>query len=151
MRDAHLQILDHLDPGKGDPTSFERFVEKVRNHLFDLTRIGEGANPDIVARVSRKLSVHERLALNEFGRSTRVSDHLNTFGSWLCDRAANYQNPYDVAAAQPKAEPSRNRRQVHHQNLAARSSWNRERRRWVNGQEDHHLENATELKKRPRH
>ncbi|KAI9549791.1 hypothetical protein GHT06_006355 [Daphnia sinensis] len=40
MRAAHLQALDQLEI-KQDPATFKRFAEKVRTHLFDLSRIGE--------------------------------------------------------------------------------------------------------------
>ena len=53
LRTAHLKMLDQLDPGKGDPTALERFAEKVRNHLFELSRIGDHSNGDIIERLSQ--------------------------------------------------------------------------------------------------
>ncbi len=38
LRTAHLKMLDQLDPGMGEPMALERFPEKVRKHLFELSR-----------------------------------------------------------------------------------------------------------------
>uniref|UniRef100_A0A5S6Q457 Uncharacterized protein n=1 Tax=Trichuris muris TaxID=70415 RepID=A0A5S6Q457_TRIMR len=47
IRAAHLQALDKLDPGKS-PSQLKRFTERVRTHLFDLSRIGEIMSTDLV-------------------------------------------------------------------------------------------------------
>ena len=40
MRATHIQTIENLEV-KNDPAIFKRYAEKVRNHLFDLSRIGE--------------------------------------------------------------------------------------------------------------
>ena len=40
MRAAHIQTIENLEL-KNDPAIFKRYAEKVRTHLFDLSRIGE--------------------------------------------------------------------------------------------------------------
>ncbi|XP_045032663.1 uncharacterized protein LOC123474519 [Daphnia magna] len=99
MRAAHLQALDQLEI-KQDPATFKRFAEKVRTHLFDLSRIGETSSADQIERVCQRLSLHDRLAWNEGRRGQIEHRSLNAFGSWLCNRASAYQNAYTLAAEQ---------------------------------------------------
>ena len=101
MRSAHLQALDKLEPGKG--TTFKRFEERVRTHLFDLDRIGGVTSPDLIRKLSKKLIPQDLLEWNSGGpRFTgRPDEHtLNDFGNWLCARADAYQKAYDIAAEQ---------------------------------------------------
>ena len=100
MRAAHLQALEKLETPKGDPVAFKRYAERVRTHLFDLTRIGETGHADIIERVCQKLKLADRLAWNE-GRGTGLERRsLNQFGNWICARAAAYQNAHSIAAEQ---------------------------------------------------
>ena len=113
LRIAHLKMLDQLDPGKGDPMALERFAEKVRNYLFELSRIGDHSDGDIIAM--HKLAISERQAWNE-RRAYLTEDQLASSRSWFCDRAVSYQNAYDKDPT--KGVTSRtSRRQVHHQLL----------------------------------
>ncbi|XP_057380669.1 uncharacterized protein LOC130703066 [Daphnia carinata] len=99
MRAAHLQALDRLEL-KGEAGAFKRFAERVRSHLFDLSRIGEMSTADVIEKICLKLNLQDRLAWNEerHGRLERRS--LNDFGTWLCSRASAYQNAYSIAASQ---------------------------------------------------
>ena len=99
MRAAHMQALDRLDCGK-TPSQLKRFAEQVRTHLFDLSRIGERMNTDIVDRLLAKLSTQDRLAWYESNTRNGGSPDLSKFGHWLCERAAAYQSAYDLAAEQ---------------------------------------------------
>ncbi len=40
MRATHIQTIENLEL-KNDPAILKRYAEKVRTHLFDLSRIGE--------------------------------------------------------------------------------------------------------------
>ena len=118
MRAAHIQAIDKLE-FKNDPASFKRFAEKIRTHLFDLTRIGEASTADIIERVCQRLSLHDRLAWNEGRWGQTEHRSLNDFGSWICQRAASYQNAYTLAADQmalaAKEKASEHRRARTHQ------------------------------------
>ena len=41
-------MFDQLDPGKEEPMTQERFAEKVCNHLFELSQIGDHSNDDVI-------------------------------------------------------------------------------------------------------
>ena len=100
LRAAHLQAIDKLDPGNGNPPLFKRYAERVRTHMFDLTQIGDGYSTDIIERVGIKLKFADRLAWNE-GKRDRYEDRsLEQFGTWLCTRADAYINVYEEAAEQ---------------------------------------------------
>ncbi|KAI9554965.1 hypothetical protein GHT06_020249 [Daphnia sinensis] len=109
MRAAHIQALEKLEIHKNDPTSFKRYAEKVRTHLFDLTRIGETAAADIIERICFKLQLNDRLAWNADRGSGLETRGLNQFGTWLCNRAAAYQNAYSIAADQLNGATGRTR------------------------------------------
>ncbi|XP_057380651.2 uncharacterized protein LOC130703047 [Daphnia carinata] len=83
MRAAHIQAIDRLEL-KLDPRTFKRYAEKIRPHLFDLTRI-EVSPADVIER--------------ENGRDLEHRS-LNDFGRWLCNRASAYQNAPSIAAEQ---------------------------------------------------
>ena len=95
--------------------ALESFAEKVRNHLFELSRIGDHSNGDVIERLFHKLVIQERQAWNEHRRHLTEEDHLASFSSWLCDRAASYQNVYDEEP--PRAAANQTTRRVHHQLL----------------------------------
>jgi hypothetical protein len=99
MKAAHLTALGQLEPN-GEGASFKRFAEKVRSHLFDLSRIGETSAADVIEKICLKLNLQDRLAWNENRRGRLEERSLNEFGSWLCSRAAVYQNAYGIAASQ---------------------------------------------------
>ena len=48
MRAAHMQAIDKLDPGRGNPTLLRRYAERIRTHLFDVCYLGERANTDVI-------------------------------------------------------------------------------------------------------
>ncbi|XP_046450173.1 uncharacterized protein LOC124198385 [Daphnia pulex] len=100
MRAAHLQAIERVEAPKGDPTSFRRYAEKVRTHLFNLSCIGETGHADIIERLAQKLPVYDRLSWNDGRRGGLENRTMNTFGMWLCARASSYQNAYSVAADQ---------------------------------------------------
>jgi hypothetical protein len=102
MKAAHLTALGQLEP-KGEGASFKRFAEKVRSHLFDLSRIGETSAADVIEKICLKLNLQDRLAWNENRRGRIEERSMNEFGSWLCSRAAAYQNAYSIAASQMNA------------------------------------------------
>ena len=99
MRAAHLQAIEKLEL-KNDPAVFKRYAEKIRTHFFDLSRIGETATADLIEKVCLRLQLHDRLAWNDCRKGGLETRSLNTFGAWLCDRAAAYQNAYSIAADQ---------------------------------------------------
>ncbi|XP_046632671.1 uncharacterized protein LOC124312218 [Daphnia pulicaria] len=106
MRAAHHQAIGKLEP-KQDPGSFKRFAERIRTHLFDLSRIGETGTTDLIEKICLKLQLHDRLAWNE-GRRGRIEDRsLNDFGMWLCSRASAYQNAFSIAADQVNPNSSK--------------------------------------------
>ncbi|KHJ40363.1 Tas retrotransposon peptidase A16 [Trichuris suis] len=99
IRAAHLQALYKLDPGR-TPSQMLRFAERVRTHLFDLSRTGETANTDIVDCLLAKLSIQDRLGWHEMCQRDSGPLSLPKFGHWLCSRAAAYQNAYELVAEQ---------------------------------------------------
>ena len=113
MRSAHLQALDKLHAGGQDASAFKRFAEKVRSHLYDLSRIGETATLHIIEQVCQKLQRDDMLAWKErrpLGLDTRS---LNDFGTWLCRRAAAYQNANAIASEQHQPPPFRQHQPPH--------------------------------------
>ena len=107
MRAAHLQALEKLTAPRNDPSGLKRYAEKVRTHLFDLTRIGETGHADIIERLCQQLSINDRMAWNEGRRGGLEYRSLNQFGMWLCGRAANYQNAYLIATEQVNSSGSK--------------------------------------------
>jgi hypothetical protein len=100
MRAAHLHALEKLEAPRSDPTSFRRYAEKVRTHLFNLNCIGETGHANIIELLTQKLPVEDRLAWNSGRRGELEHRTINEFGIWLCARAASYQNAYSIAADQ---------------------------------------------------
>ena len=96
MRTVHIKTINSLEPGR-NPSSFKGYAEKIRTHLFDLTRSGVGRNLDIVEKVCAKLNLQDRLAWTE---QNTDGASLNEFGRWLCKRATAYQNVHDIADEQ---------------------------------------------------
>ncbi|XP_045031141.1 uncharacterized protein LOC123473813 [Daphnia magna] len=114
MRAAHHQAIQRLET-KQDPASFKRFAERIRTHLFDLSRIGETGTTDLIEKICLKLHLHDRLAWNEDRRGRIEDRNLNTFGRWLCSRASAYQNAFSIAADQvnpASSKPTNQRRQA---------------------------------------
>lgn len=99
MRAAHLQAIDNLEL-KNDPVIFKRYAEKVRTHLFDLSRIGEMTSVGLIEKICLRLQLHDRLAWNDGRKGGLETRSLNTFVVWLCERATAYQNAYSIAAEQ---------------------------------------------------
>lgn len=85
---------------KNDPAVFKRYVEKIRTHFFDLSCIGETATADFIEKVCLRLQLHDRLAWNDGRKGGLETRRLNTFKVCLCDRAAAYQNAYNIASDQ---------------------------------------------------
>ncbi len=85
---------------KNDPAVFKRFAERIRTHLFDLSRIGESNVLDLIKKISMRLHPPDRLEWNRGRRGGLETRSLNAFGSWLCERAAEYQNAYSIASEQ---------------------------------------------------
>ena len=59
MRATHHQAIVRLEPRNGEGSFnslFLRFAEKVRTHLFELTRIGGSSHEDTIERVCEKSS-----------------------------------------------------------------------------------------------
>lgn len=70
MRATHIQAIEKMEL-KNDPAAFKRFVEKIRTHLFDLSRIGESSSADLIEKISLRLQLQDRLAWND-GRQGRI-------------------------------------------------------------------------------
>ena len=113
LRAAQLQAIDKLDPGKGNPSFFKRYAERVRTHLFDLTQIGEGYSTDIIERVGIKLKFADRLVWNEGKRDGYKDRSLEKFGTWLCARTDAYINVYEEAAEQLTGQTQETSHQRH--------------------------------------
>jgi hypothetical protein len=97
MRAAHIAAIERLDL-KNEPRAFKRFAERVRTHLFDLSRIGAASSTDIIEKVCSRLNQQDRLDWNA-GRKGRLEFRvLNDFGTWIGERASLYQNIYAIAA-----------------------------------------------------
>ncbi|XP_057377375.1 uncharacterized protein LOC130698707 [Daphnia carinata] len=129
MRAAHLQALDKLEIQKNDPASFKRYAEKVRTHLFDLTRIGEAGTSDIIEKICLKLQLSDRLAWNSDRGNGLERRNLNQFGTWICARAAAYQNAYSIAADQLNGGTSKSKdRQYTRNNQTSAEARDREPR-----------------------
>jgi len=111
MRVAHMQEIESTDLSS-NPAVFKRAAIIIRTHLFDLSRIGETNNADVIARISHKLDLNDRLAWNA-GRGAGLEHRsLNQFGDWLVDRAAAYQNPYSIVAAQRVTFPTQSSKKL---------------------------------------
>ena len=98
MKIAHEQAVIKMEVPR-DNTAFKRYAEKVRTHLFDLTRIGTSHHPDLIERIVQRLQQYDRLDWN--GQRSQGSLETRTlleFGQWLCQRASFYQNAYTLAA-----------------------------------------------------
>ena len=68
----------------GEGASFKRFAEKVRSHLFDLSRIGETSTAVVIERICLKLYLQDRLAWNANRHGRLEERSLNEFGFWFC-------------------------------------------------------------------
>ena len=149
MRAAHLQMLEKLEPGRGDPVNLKRFAERVRNHFLDLSRIGEQGNTDIIKTICRKLWANDRQAWYDRRLNFSADHSLTAFGPWLCDRATGYQNPYDIAAEQLRSHEigKHVKRQVHHQNLQKPNAENQSRRAREQSNGNHRLKHCPEFGK----
>ncbi|KAK4007059.1 hypothetical protein OUZ56_012215 [Daphnia magna] len=99
MRAAHHQAIQRIE-AKQDPASFKRFAERIRTHLFDLSRIGETGTTDLIEKICLKLQLPDRLAWNEERRGRIEDRSLNAYGMWLCSRTSAYQNAFSIAADQ---------------------------------------------------
>ena len=102
MYAGNLQAIDRLDL-RNDPVSFKQYAERIRNHFFDLSRIGETVNPNLIEKVCQRLQPLDRLDWNAGRRGDMETRTLTSFGTWLCERAAAYQNAYSLAAEQQQA------------------------------------------------
>ena len=51
MRSAHVLALNKLDFNSTDSSSFKRYAEKVRTHLYDLSQIKEAKSAEIIERI----------------------------------------------------------------------------------------------------
>lgn len=60
MQAATLQAIEKVEL-KNDPFIFKRFVERIRTHLFDLSRIGESNVPDLIENICMRLQPPDRL------------------------------------------------------------------------------------------
>ena len=99
MRAAHIAAIERLE-FKNEPRVFKRFAEKVRTHLFDLSRIGDASSTDIIEKVCLRLNQQDRLDWNKGRRGRLEFRSLNDFGTWIGERASLYQNIYAIAAEQ---------------------------------------------------
>ena len=141
MRAAHLQMLERLEPGRGDPVSLRIFAERVRNHFFDLSRI--------IERICKKLGANDRQAWHDRRTILTADNPLASFGTWLCDRAAGYLNPYDIAEEQLRASDGvrRLKRQVHHQKLSHQRTDLTSRKSCERCNGEHRLDQCNDFKK----
>ena len=98
MRAAHLLAIDALQPGRS-PLEFRWFAESIRTHLFDISRIDERPSPDLIDRICTKLRSSDRQAWNAVKPRNWNLD-INHFGTWLCERAATYLDPFEIAREQ---------------------------------------------------
>jgi flagellar biosynthesis GTPase FlhF len=103
MRAAHIQAIERLE-FKNEPRVFKRFAERVRTHLFDLSRIGEASSADIIEKICFRLNQQDRLDWNAGRRGRLEFRSLNDFGTWICERASDYLNAYSIAADQVDAD-----------------------------------------------
>ena len=99
MRAAHIAAIERLE-FKNEPRVFKRFAERVRTHLFDLSRIGDASSTDIIEKVCLRLNQQDRLDWNKGRRGRLEFRSLNDFGTWIGERASLYQNIYAIAAEQ---------------------------------------------------
>jgi hypothetical protein len=99
MRAAHIAAIDRLE-FKNEPRVFKRFAERVRTHLFDLSRIGAASSTDIIEKVCLRLNQQDRLDWNAGRRGRLEFRSLNDFGTWICERASDYLNAISIAADQ---------------------------------------------------
>ena len=92
MRIGHLQALINLHPGKGDASSFKRFADQARVHLFDLSRLGGDYLGNIIEKLCGKLPREDRKewARGKVGEIETRS--VNEFGDWLCYTAASIRD-----------------------------------------------------------
>ena len=109
MRASHIQAISQLDPGRNNANAFKRYAQRVRTHLFDISRLGEKSNEDLIDRICAKLHPQDRLAWNTIKPRNDDNVDINEFGAWLCNRAAAYQDPIEIAKEQmrnPFKKPS---------------------------------------------
>ena len=151
MRAAHIGAISRLEPGKG-PSGLKHYAEKVRNHLFDLKRIGEDVDPDLIERITSKLAVQDRVAWNEVKRGLADKLDLDYFGRWLCDRASSYLNAFDLADEQGKksaglsSSSKSNKTIVRTNHTSASSGPNPSKRSCPSCSESHHLRDCSSFK-----
>lgn len=66
MPTSHQQSLERLDLTKSYPKAFRSFANRVRTHLFHLSRIGEtNHHSEMIEKLSQRLTLNERLAWNK--------------------------------------------------------------------------------------
>jgi hypothetical protein len=63
LRAAHITAIERLD-FKNEPRAFKRIAERVRTHLFDLSRIVAASSTDIIEKVCSRLNQQDRLDWN---------------------------------------------------------------------------------------
>lgn len=103
MRAAHVHAITQLDPGRNNSATFRRYAERVRTHLFDISRLGESCNSDLIDNICAKLHPQDRLAWNTLKPRSTGSIDVVEFGTWLCNRAQAYQDPIEIAKEQARA------------------------------------------------
>ena len=108
MREALRQELDAIQMGR-DAVAFKWSALSIRTYLFELSRIGESSNTDLILKLCQKLKQADLLVWNEgkgLGLDVRT---LNQFGDWICSRADGYQDILSIVADQkslPSGRPS---------------------------------------------
>ena len=86
MRAAHITAIERLDL-KNEPRAFKRSAERVRTHLFHLSRKRAASSTDIIEKVCSRLNQKDRLDWNA-GRKGRLEFRsLNDFGTWIGERS----------------------------------------------------------------
>jgi len=128
MRCALKTALNDLKIPIDDPVGFQRYADRARTFLFDLSRVGETGSSDIIDSIVNQLVLEDRRAWNTERRTLiKPGIHLlNIFGEWLCERAAAYQTDENIAATQRAAAHTQqqNKQQQQHNPATRHVSWN---------------------------
>ena len=142
MRAAHLLAIDGLHPRRS-PVEFRWFTETIRTHLFDISRIDERPSPDLIDRICAKLRPSDRQAWNAVKPRNYDLD-LNYFGTWLCERATTYLDPFEIAREQLRVTSNK---PIVRSFAATTDNQEKPKRKCLFCTEEHHVSRCTEFLK----
>ena len=100
MRSSHLTAIRSFNPGRTS-ADLAIYAQNIRPHLFELDRIDNMPNPDLINNISIRLHPSIQKKVSKLKSQHPKGIHLKDFGSWLYNTAKSYVNPYQAVKDQP--------------------------------------------------